>query len=99
MKRWKNKRGETLAESLLAILITALAASVFLSFAAISTNLIDKSDDQLVKSQEGCKLTVSVKRKGGGYRNVEELPVTVYYSDEIAAYQLEEDSQSLQEND
>ena len=108
-----SKRGETLVESLLAILLIVLASAIFLGYTEVSRGMItradnrramyvkeqsfmeemtaDQSGDGLVTASEGKILRVSVKKASDAGWEMKEFPVTVYYGDNLAVYQLEDE--------
>ena len=108
-----SKRGETLVESLLGILLIVLTSTIFLGYVAVSRGMISRADnrramyekertfieemtvdegeDGLVTASEGKILRVSVKKASDTGWKRKEFPVTVYFGDNLAIYQLEDE--------
>ena len=101
MRKLRSKSGETLAEVLVAILVVAVSASLFLGMVAVSARInrqAVKADARFYKAmsllerfeaEEGAveQRSGSLRVEGSGVS--EELPVTVFYGDDMVSYQLD----------
>ena len=101
MRKLRSKSGETLAEVLVAILVVAVSASLFLGMVAVAARInrqAVKADDRFYKAmsilecfeaEEGAveQRSGSLRVEGSGVS--EELPVTVFYGDDMISYQLD----------
>ena len=101
MRKLRSKSGETLAEVLVAILVVAVSASLFLGMVAVSARInrqAVKADARFYKAmsllecfeaEEGAveQRSGSLRVEGSGV--AEELPVTVFYGDDMVSYQLD----------
>lgn len=101
MRKLKSRSGETLAEVLVAILVVAVSTSLFLGMVAVSArinrqavkadarfyramSLLEcfEAEEEAVEQRNG-----SLRVEGSGVS--EELPVTVFYGDDMVSYQLD----------
>ena len=101
MRKLKSRSGETLAEVLVAILVVAVSTSLFLGmvagsarinrqavkadarfYRAISRLECFEAEEEAVEQRNG-----SLRVEGSGVS--EELPVTVFYGDDMVSYQLD----------
>ena len=101
MRKLKSRSGETLAEVLVAILVVAVSTSLFLGMVAVSARInrqavkadarfyramsrleCFEAEEQAVEQRNG-----SLRVEGSGVS--EELPVTVFYGDDMVSYQLD----------
>ena len=101
MRQLKSRSGETLAEVLVAILVVAVSTSLFLGMVAVSArinrqavkadawfyramSLLEcfEAEEEAVEQRSG-----SLRVEGSGVS--EELPVTVFYGDDMVSYQLD----------
>ena len=101
MRKLRSKSGETLAEVLVAILVVAVSASLFLGMVAVAARInrqAVKADARFYKAMsllecfEAEKGAVeqrsgSLRVEGSGVS--EELPLTVFYGDDMVSYQLD----------
>ncbi len=101
MRKLRSKSGETLAEVLVAILVVAVSASLFLGMVAVAARInrqAVKADARFYKAmsllecfeaEEGAveQRSGSLWVEGSGVS--EELPVTVFYGDDMVSYQLD----------
>lgn len=101
MRKLKSRSGETLAEVLVAILVVAVSTSLFLGMVAVSARInrqavkadarfyraisrleCFEAEEEAVEQRNG-----SLRVEGSGVS--EELPVTVFYGDDMVSYQLD----------
>lgn len=101
MRKLRSKSGETLAEVLVAILVVAVSASLFLGMVAVAARInrqAVKADARFYKAMSLLECfeaeedaveqrSGSLQVEGSGVS--EELPVTVFYGDEMVSYQLD----------
>lgn len=100
MKKLKSRSGETLAEVLVAILVVAVSASLFLGMVSVASHInrqAMEADSRFYKAmsllecfeaEDGAAQTRSgsLQVEGGGFS--ETLPVTVFYGDDMVSYEL-----------
>ena len=101
MRKLRSKSGETLAEVLVAILVVAVSASLFLGMVAVAARInrqAVKADARFYKAMSLLECFESgedaVEQRSGSLRVEgsgvsEELPVTVFYGDDMVSYQLD----------
>lgn len=101
MRKLKSRSGETLAEVLVAILVVAVSTSLFLGMVAVSARInrqAVKADARFYRAmsrlecfeaeEEAVEQRIgSLRVEGSGVS--EELPVTVFYGDDMVSYQLD----------
>ena len=97
MRKLRSKSGETLAEVLVAILVVAVSASLFLGMVAVAARInrqAVKADARFYKAMSLLEEEDAVEQRSGSLRVEgsgvsEELPVTVFYGDDMVSYQLD----------
>ena len=101
MRKLRSKSGETLAEVLVAILVVAVSASLFLGMVAVAARInrqAVKADARFYKAmsllecfeaEEDAVEQRSGSLRVGGSGVSEERPVTVFYGDDMVSYQLD----------
>ena len=101
MRKLKSRSGETLAEVLVAILVVAVSTSLFLGMVAISARInrqAVKADARFYRAMSLLECfeaeEEAVEQRSGPLRVEgsgvsEELPVTVFYGDDMVSYQLD----------
>ena len=101
MRKLRSKSGETLAEVLVAILVVAVSASLFLGMVAVAARInrqAVKADARFYKAMSLLECFEAeedaVEQRSGSLRVEgsvvsEELPVTVFYGDDMISYQLD----------
>ena len=90
MRKLKSRSGETLAEVLVAILVVAVSARINRQavkadawfYRAMSLLECFEAEEEAVEQRSG-----SLRVEGSGVS--EELPVTVFYGDDMVSYQLD----------
>lgn len=101
MRKLKSRSGETLAEVLVAILVVAVSTSLFLGMVAVSARInrqAVKADARFYRAMSRLECfeaeEKAVEQRNGSLRVEgsgvsEELPVTVFYGDDMVSYQLD----------
>ena len=101
MRKLKSRSGETLAEVLVAILVVAVSTSLFLGMVAVSVRInrqAVKADARFYRAMSRLECfeaeEEAVEQRNGSLRVEgsgvsEELPVTVFYGDDMVSYQLD----------
>ena len=101
MRKLRSKSGETLAEVLVAILVVAVSASLFLGMVAVAARInrqAVKADARFYKAMSLLECFEAeedaVEQRSGSLRVEgsgvsEELPATVFYGDDMVSYQLD----------
>ena len=101
MRKLRSKSGETLAEVLVAILVVAVSASLFLGMVAVAARInrqAVKADARFYKAMSLWECFEAeedaVEQRSGSLRVAgsgvsEELPLTVFYGDDMVSYQLD----------
>ncbi len=101
MRKLKSRSGETLAEVLVAILVVAVSTSLFLGMVAVSARInrqAVKADARFYRAMSRLECfeaeEEAVEQRNGSLRVEgsgvsEELPVTVFYGDDMVSYQLD----------
>lgn len=110
-RKLTGKKGETLVESLLSVLLIALSLCMFFNLLTLSGRILsrgkkqedrfrktmslleameeDQSQEELVKSDSG-EVRISIKSENGDTIFRGQVPVRVYYSHSMTAYEKEE---------
>lgn len=101
MRKLKSRSGETLAEVLVAILVVAVSTSLFLGMVAVSARInrqAVKADARFYRAMSRLECfeaeEEAVEQRNGSLRVEgsgvsEELPVMVFYGDDMVSYQLD----------